>query len=203
MTRGRWFLPEVPDVIGLLRDQLRVTIEGLDAFARWAGGEEAAAAETRAAEEQGDVAKRALLEAIRGSLVMPLEPEDLFTLSRDIDSILNHASDLVGEAEAMQCPPDSWLAEMAAVLCEAVRELDAAVADLVSDGDSATASANEAIHSGRRLQGVYYGAMAASLELPMQRERIARRELYRGCSRIGDEVMGVGERVVYAVVKKI
>ena len=29
VKRGRWFLPETPDVIGLLRQQLAVTIEAL------------------------------------------------------------------------------------------------------------------------------------------------------------------------------
>ena len=34
------------------------------------------------------------------------------------------------------------------------------------------------------------------------RERIARRELYRRCSRIGDMVIDVAERVAYSVVKE-
>ena len=37
MTRKRWFLPETPDVLGMLRRQMAVTIDGVDAFARWAG----------------------------------------------------------------------------------------------------------------------------------------------------------------------
>jgi hypothetical protein len=34
------------------------------------------------------------------------------------------------------------------------------------------------------------------------RERISRRELYRRCSRIGETVVEVSERIVYAVVKE-
>ena len=41
MSRGRWFLPHDPDVLGVLIRQLAVTIEGMEAFARWAGGDEA------------------------------------------------------------------------------------------------------------------------------------------------------------------
>ena len=33
-------------------------------------------------------------------------------------------------------------------------------------------------------------------------ERIARRELYRRCARIGELVIDVAERVIYAVVKQ-
>ena len=44
MKPGRWFLPETPDVLGLLRAQIAVTLEGLDAFAAWAGGDAGAGA---------------------------------------------------------------------------------------------------------------------------------------------------------------
>lgn len=44
--------------------------------------------------------------------------------------------------------------------------------------------------------------MAALLGVVDRSERIARRELYRGCWRIGETVVEVAERVVYAVVKQ-
>ena len=47
MTRKRWFLPETPDVLGTLCRQMAVTIDCVDAFARWAGGEAAAAQAVR------------------------------------------------------------------------------------------------------------------------------------------------------------
>jgi uncharacterized protein len=203
MRLRRWLVPEVPDVLGLMRRQLAVTIEGVDALAAWAGGDPACAKSVREAEERGDDAKRELLEAVREALISPLEPEDLFTLSQGIDWILNYSADLIGEAEAMDCPPDAWIERMARALGEALRELDSAVGALGSDGDRATGSADAAIQTSRRVESVYYAAMAASLEVPVQRERIARRELYRRCSRIAEEVTKVAERVVYAVVKEI
>jgi hypothetical protein len=53
-----WFLPEVPDVLGLLRRQLAVTVEGMDAFAAWAVGDPSAADTVRACEHRADAAKR-------------------------------------------------------------------------------------------------------------------------------------------------
>jgi hypothetical protein len=43
--------------------------------------------------------------------------------------------------------------------------------------------------------------MAALLELDIYREVTARRELHRRCARIGDGVIDVAERVVYAGLK--
>lgn len=47
MKGRRWFLPETPDVVGLLRRHLAVTIEGLEAFVSWSRGDEAAASAVR------------------------------------------------------------------------------------------------------------------------------------------------------------
>jgi uncharacterized protein Yka (UPF0111/DUF47 family) len=202
VTRKRWFLPETPDVLGMLRRQLAVTIEGVDAFARWAGGDAAAAQGVRDAERQGDIARRDLLSALREAFVTPIEPEDLFALSRGIDRILNYVADLVKESEAMASPPDEGIATMAGRLGDAVRHLDDALSRLGTDGDQATASADAAIAAQRELQTAYYAGMVALLGVEDRTERITRRELYRRSSRIGETVVDVAERVVYAVVKE-
>jgi hypothetical protein len=44
--------------------------------------------------------------------------------------------------------------------------------------------------------------MAELLENQDRNERIARRELYRSCSRLGETIVDIAERVVYAVMKQ-
>ena len=152
-------------MLGLLRRQVAVTIEGLDALrgvGRRRRGRGAGRARRRA---PGDAAKRELLSALRVAFVTPLEPEDVFALSRGIDRILNHARDLINESEAMACPPDARIAEMASLLGEALRHIDDAIAPLGSDGDEATAAADAAITPERRLEHAYYEGMAGLLEV--------------------------------------
>jgi uncharacterized protein len=202
MSRARWFLPETPDVLGLLRAQLAVTLEGVDALVVWAAGDQSAADALREAERRGDGAKRALLDALRAALVTPLEPEDVFALSRGIDWILDYARDLVSESDAMASPPDPVIAEMARLLRDAVLHIDRALGHLGSDDEAATDAADAAIESERKLERTYYGGMAALLDVEDRSERIARRELYRRSERIGEAVIEVSERIVYAVVKQ-
>jgi uncharacterized protein len=202
VTGRHWFLPETPDIVGLLRSQVAVTIDGADAFVAWAGGDAAAAEALRDAERRGDSAKREVLNALRAAFVTPLEPEDVFALSRGIDWILNHARDLVNEAEVMASPPDAGIAEMARLLREAVGHIDEAIANIDSNEDAATAAADAALTAERRLERTYYRGMAALLEAEDMRLRISRRELYRRCARIGETVVDVAERVIYAVVKE-
>jgi len=189
-------------MLGLLRRQLALTTEGMDAFAAWAGGDAEAAAAVRDLEHRSDDAKREVQRALSVAFVTPLEPEDLFYLSRGVDRILNESKDTVRESEVMACPPDGAVADMGKLLAEAIRHLDAAIAGLGPDGGDAAASADAAIKTQRRMERVYRAAMGTLLSIDDLREVMARRELYRRCSRIGEIVVDVAERVVYAVVKE-
>ena len=64
----------------------------------------------RTLEHQADDAKRAVQRALSESFVTPLEPEDLFALSRGIDRIINESKDTVRESEVMACAPDVCMA---------------------------------------------------------------------------------------------
>jgi uncharacterized protein Yka (UPF0111/DUF47 family) len=202
MKRERWFLPEAPDVLGLLRHQVAVTVEGMDAFAAWAAGDAAAADTVRACEHRADAAKRQVRLALQAAFVTPLEPEDVFVLSRGVDWLLNHAKDTINESDDMACPPDDALAEMAALLTQGLRHIDEAIERLGSKDGDAIEPADAAIKAERRLERAYRAGMAALLESDDLRDVMARRELYRRCSRMGEGAVDVAERVVYAVVKE-
>lgn len=202
MKIRRWFLPEEPDVVGLLRSQIEITLEGLVGLAEWARGDEDAVRIVREAEPRGDEQKRLLMEALRAAFVVPLEPEDVFTLSRGIDRVLDDAVDLIAESQVLARAPDEGIAEMADRMIEAMRCVDDAIGELNQDGDAATGEAEQAIAIVKRLDDAYYRGMAGLLEVEDRGDRIARRELYRRCSRIGEGIVDIAERVMYAVVKQ-
>lgn len=202
MRRGRWFLPENPDVKGMLRGQCAITLEGAETLVAWTQGDEGAVARLIDIEHRGDDRKRELVEELREAFVTPLEPEDIFALSRGIDWILDYCRDLTSEAQALGCGPDRGLGEMAAIVVEAVRHIDEALASAGDDWDAASAAADRAIHAERRLEHAYYAGMADLLEIEPRSDRISLRELYRSCERIGEALIGVAERIVYAGVKQ-
>ena len=157
----------------------------------------------RDCEHRADAVRRELHAALRAAFVTPLEPEDLYALSRGCDEVLNQAKDAVRESEVMACPPNDALVEMAGYLAEATQQL--------AEGDRASRRArptsrrrppNAAVKCDRHLEHVYRVAMAALLETDDLREVTARRELYRRCSRMGETVVDVAERIQYAVVKE-
>jgi uncharacterized protein Yka (UPF0111/DUF47 family) len=202
VKKRRWFLPETPDLIGQLGAQAAITREGLESLAAWARGDESAGEAISGIQRRGDAAKRALLEQLRDAFITPMAPEDLFALSRGLDWILNYARDLASESKSMSSPPDARLAEMTGLLRDAVDHICEAIGELGTDGNAASAAADEAIQTERRLEHAYYRGMAQLLRVDARNERISSRELYRRCVRIGDEVIDVAERIIYAVVKE-
>jgi uncharacterized protein Yka (UPF0111/DUF47 family) len=205
MTR-RWFLPDDRDLLGMLHEQADVSVEGMEALLAWASGDEGAAQTVRDCEHRADDAKRALWRALRDAFAPPIDAEDLFILSADLDEVLNGAKDLVREMEVMGMAPDARMREIAALLAVAVQELRDAFAGLGHPSrdhdDDPTVHADAAIKSQRRVERTYRAAMSDLLAVDELREVIGRREAYRRLARIGDQIHRVAERVWYAQVKE-
>jgi uncharacterized protein Yka (UPF0111/DUF47 family) len=201
MSVRRWFLPDSPDLVGMLGQQAAITVEAMDALIAWSGGDPAAAVAVRECEHRADETKRQLWRALREAFSPPLDAEDLYTLSADLDEVLNASKDLTREMELMDMAPDAPTHEMVILLAEAVGHLATAFGRLTGDGD-ATAFADAAIKGQRRVEHAYRAAMSALLQVDDLREVMGRREAYRRLSRIADLVHVVAERVWYAVVKE-
>jgi len=200
VRRRRWLLPESPDLLALLRQQAGVTAEGIDAFAAWAAGNPAQADVVRTCEHRADAVKTQLYDKLREAFITPLEPEDLFALSRELDRVLNQAKETVREAEVMACPPDPAMGRMAGHVAQATHAVAGAIA-LLGHGDPSEPAA-AAIKCERRLEHVYRREMADLLQIDDLRREMAMRELYRRCARMGEAIVDVAERVQYAYVKQ-
>ena len=201
MTGKRWFLPENPDLLGMLRAQAAITVEG---WMPSSTGREATArrstrcaiASTRRTRPSGSCGASSGSPTRRRST-----PRTCSRSRRELDEVLNAAKDLVGEMEVMSMAPDDAIRSMVGFLASATHHLADAFTLLGGDGD-ATGCADAAIKDTRRVEHVYRRAMSALLVVPDLREVIGRRESYRRISRIGGLILTVAERIWYAVVKE-
>lgn len=203
--RGRWFLPRSPDVLAMLRRQADITADGMAAFAAWAAGDVSRADDVRRAEHDCDDARRTLVNAISEAFTTPLEPEDLFQLSFELDRVMNGAKNTVRESEAMQFPPDASSAQMAALLAEGTEHLKEAFGSLDGTKDRqgrATQEADAAVKSQRQLERVYREAVSQLLDVTDIRLVLGSRELYRRMTAMSDDIVSVADRVWYSRVKE-
>jgi len=202
VSKRHWFLPESPDLAGLLREQAAITTRGMEALVAWAAGDPTGADRVRSAEHEADDKKRELWRELREAFSPPMDAEDLYSLSADLDEVLNGAKDIVREPAVMNMAPDGPTHEMCTLLAEAVTHLAAAFEHLGGHDGDATEDADAATKSQRRVERVYRTSMSALLQVDDLREVVGRREVYRRLSRLGDLVHVVAERVWYAVVKE-
>ncbi|MBK5289415.1 MAG: DUF47 family protein [Acidimicrobiia bacterium] len=201
MKRWNWFLPPRLDLVGMLQAQVNVTVEGMDALVAWSNGEAGAGDRVRQCEHRADDAKRALWRALREAFSPPMDAEDLFALSSDLDEVLNGAKDIVREMEVMSVAPDSAMRDMSMQLRDSVSSLSGAFADLAGDGDP-TGNADVAIRHVRQMERVYRAAMPVLLDRSDERDVVGMREAYRRLLSLGDSVRRVADRVWYATVKE-
>jgi uncharacterized protein Yka (UPF0111/DUF47 family) len=187
-------------LLAMLQAQAAITVEGMDALVAWTGGDADAAHTVRACEHRADTAKRELWRSLRDAFSPPIDAEDLFTLSADLDEVLNGAKDLVREIEVTDVDPDATMHDMASALAESVRHLADAFAGLGGSGDP-TGPADAAIHSQRHIERIYRAALADGLSTD-EPELVARRAVYREFLQIGDRLHRVADRVWYATVKE-
>lgn len=204
-ARVPWFLPHHPDVLGLLRHQADTTLEGLAAFADWSRtGSEEDANRVRAAEHDGDDARRALLEALTVALTTPIEQEHAYALSERIDEVLDLAKDTVRTAQALGWVPDRHAAEMGARIHEAWLHLRDAVGKLGERRENPGADAELAI---KRARWVEKDLRAGLAELSRDGDDpfalAATLEVYRSYSNVGTALLRVADRTWYAVLKAL
>lgn len=196
-----WFLPEIPDLLGTLREQARVTSAGIDLFRMWSHGDSTQERAIRDREHDADAAKRALQVGLRSAFSTPLDPEDLYELSERMDTVMNAAKNIVREADVIAMSPDEHMGAMADCIADGQHHLASAFNAIAVDNDVATGESDAAVHATRELERHYRQAMSDLLTVSDVREVMGRRELYRRYSRAGEAIEAVAERVWYAVVK--
>lgn len=196
-----WFLPEVPDLLGMLRKQASVTSAGIDLFRAWSHGDSTQERAIRDREHDADDAKHTVQVALRSAFSTPLDPEDLYELSERMDTVMNAAKNIVREADVMAMSPDEHMGAMADHIANGQQHLARAFDAIAVDNDAATSESDAAVQATRELERRYRRAMSELLTESDLREVMGRRELYRRYSRAGESIEAVAERVWYAVVK--
>src|SRR5512141_857392 len=114
--------------ICLIHDQAALTLEGLDALKAYLDtGDPAASALLNAKEKEADEARRILIDELNKTFVTPFDREDIFSLSRTIDDVLDYGYSTVSEMEILKVEPTSFMQRMASLLRDAAYELLMAV----------------------------------------------------------------------------
>lgn len=134
-------------------------------------------------EKQADEVRRIMIDELNRTFVTPIDREDLYSLSRAIDDIIDYAYSTVNEMEMLKVQPNDYLKEMAEMLKLGAEEVHLAMERIenhpnVADSHAIRAKANE-----NRMEELYATAIADLFKNPEDLKDVVNmmklREIYR------------------------
>lgn len=128
MGLERLLKPRQVNFLGMLADQARLTLQGLEAFEAFSKtGDPQMAKQVTALEKEEDELRRILIDELNRTFVTPIDREDIFALSRAVDDILDYAYSTIDEMEVFELQPTPHIQKLATVLRQAAEEIHRAI----------------------------------------------------------------------------
>jgi predicted phosphate transport protein (TIGR00153 family) len=192
--------------VRLIHDQAELTLEGLDAFKAYIEDQNPGSAKLLTdKEKEADEARSILIDELNHTFVTPFDREDIFTLSRTIDDVLDYAYSTVSEMELFKVQATPFMKRIAALLRDAAYELLMAVDQLEEHPRIAADHAQHAKALENRVEDVYREALADLFSDVHDIEHVLTilklREVYRHLSNAADRGDEAANVIADIVVK--
>lgn len=181
--KGRGFgaiFPPRYDFHGMLFAQAEKTRDGVRALTEWlkmndlsSPPEELVRIEQEADDMRHDM-ERFLLEAFS----TPFDRQDIYSISRQMDYILNFCLSTAIEMRAFAVHPDEAILSMAVSLEQGIEKIKEAIGIMAKDPAKADAMIREMRRSEREVEVLYVASLTAVFESETPLEAMKKREVY-------------------------
>ena len=167
-----------------LIEQARLVEEGTDALTSYMKKpNNKNATLIREYEKEADEVRRIMIDELNRTFVTPIDREDLYSLSRAIDDILDYAYSTVNEMEMLKVEPNEYLREMADMLKLGAEEVHLAMERIENHPNVADSHAIRAKGIENRMEELYATAIADLFKNPEDLKDVVNmlklREIYR------------------------
>ena len=157
-------------------------------------------------EKEADEVRRILIDELNRSFITPFDREDIFSLSRSIDDVVDYADTTVMEMVVLKVKPTPYMQRMASLLKDAAFEIWQGVLRLPNNPSVSIDHAQRAKALENRVEAVYREAVADLFSGPEDIhhvvEMLKMREVYRHLSNAADRGDEAGNIIADIVVKK-
>jgi uncharacterized protein len=190
----------------LLANQAAKTLEAMEALQRFVEtGDAASARRVAEIEKEADELRRIVTHELNSTFITPLDPEDIYALSRTIDEIVDYADSTVDEMQLFHLSGNIYLRQMSALVLEGAQEIHLAMVRLKDHPQVAGEHASRARSLENRVETVYRHAVSdlfdQATDLPKLVEGLKYREVYRHLSNAADRYAEASDVVNHIVVK--
>ncbi len=175
----------------LLAEQASKTLEGVQLLERYVRAPSAEIVDAlRRAEKEADELRRILIDELNRTFATPFDREDIFSLSRAIDDIIDYAHTSVDEMALFNVQPTPDIVNIVKLLADAAAEIHLAVLRLSDHPGVAIEHAKRAKSLENRVEDLYRQALAHLFEDVKTIEDVNRvlklREIFRHLSNSAD-----------------
>lgn len=189
------------DFLQMLLDQAVQTQSGVEAFVAWLETDcSGPPDEVRRIERDLDRMRYELEETLIDAFSTPFDREDLYSLSRQMDYILNFSTETAREMHAFGVTPDRAIDRMSRLLLEGTRTVVEAVSVMTSDEDRVRESVREGRAALHRIEDAYIDGLAELFHGSDAMEALRRREIYHHLRDGGRALRGTLDVLHRAVV---
>jgi len=181
-----WFRKRY-DFYQMLLDQARKSEEGLKLLCDFVKGPTKELGEkVETAEKQADELRRILIEALNRTFVTPFDREDIFSLSRAIDDVVDYANTTVDEMMLFEVGTDPHIQKMAEALYQASKHITLAVEGLRKMGPSVQEHIIRAKKSENLMEHLYRETLVELFKDKDVINLLKMREIYRHLNNAAD-----------------
>jgi uncharacterized protein Yka (UPF0111/DUF47 family) len=171
----------------LLYEQGKKTLEGLDALCVFVSSSTMEnAGKVKDVEMEADDLRRIIIDHLNQTFITPIDREDIFSLSRAIDDVMDYACTTVYEMQIYKVDVDEHIKAMTEILKKECKELIAALKNLQNYPNVAMEHAKEAKACENRMEKEYRGALGDLFEGNDPVYMLKMREIYRHLSNAAD-----------------
>jgi uncharacterized protein len=172
--------PPKYDFNGMLQEQAKLTSEGVRALNKWLDSEEPAIdpVEVLSIEQQGDETRRHMEAQLLEAFTTPFDRQDIYSLSRQMDHILNYCLSTAIEMRAFGVAPDVTILCMAQSLQRGAEEVAEAVRLIAHDPNKAEHMIREMRQAEHDIDRAYVDSMAHLFASGQPIEVMKKREVY-------------------------
>jgi hypothetical protein len=171
--------PREYDFEGMLAEQSDRTITGINEFIRWLDTIPLSnPVNLERIENEVDLHRRDLEEKLVNSFSTPFDRQDIFSISRQMDYILNFSKETAKEMYAFGVHPDKTILEMTRELLYGTECISRGVRNIKKDKDAVEDEIRQARESYHKMEELYISGMADLFRTNDAMHALRTREIY-------------------------
>ncbi len=140
-----------------------------------------------AIEDEGDMARRVLIDELNSTFITPMERNDIFDLSRQLDEVLDYAKTAIDEMRLFKIDPNEDMTRMVGILFDITVHIKKAVESMEKYKNIAKDEAIKVKSLENKMGANYYKALARLFESDDIKSVFKYREVYRHLNTTADE----------------